>query len=91
MSQQEQKLIPFSVVLVGLEAGKKYARAGWNGKNLYIQAHGSVIATSVNPSEDSGLDRLYLERFLVIVNGERVNTWVPSISDLFGKDWYEVI
>lgn len=88
---QEQKLIPFSVVLTGLEAGKKYARAGWNGKGLYIQVHSSVIASSVTPPADSGLDRVYLEQFLVIVNGERVNTWVPSVSDLFGKDWYEVI
>lgn len=88
---QEQKLIPFSVVLTGLEAGKKYARVGWAGKGLYIQVHQGIIASSVVPPAGSGLDRVYLERFLVIVNGERVNTWVPSISDMFGKDWYEVI
>lgn len=69
---------------------KKYARVGWNGKNLHVQVHGSIPTNQVDLGNG---DNAYLNPFLVIVNKDRgsVDTWVPSISDLQGKDWYEVI
>lgn len=90
MSQEQTKLLSFSQVLNGLKAGKKYARVGWNGKCMYVKLHSGVIASDVVP-DCHELDRLYLERFFVIVSGQRVNTWVPSVSDLLNEDWVEVI
>lgn len=81
---QAVKPVSFSEVLNGLKAGRKYQRQGWNGKGLYVQLHGSIPAISLTG------DPKYIDKFLVIVNGERVNTWVPSVSDLFAEDWVEV-
>lgn len=69
---------------------KKYARQGWNGKNLHVQVHASIPTNQVDLGNG---ENAYLNPFLVIVNKDRgsVDTWVPSISDLQGKDWYEVI
>ncbi len=67
---------------------RKIARAGWNGKGLYVQQHGSVAAVDVKlPNGESA----YVEPFFVIVNVNNgtVNTWVPSVSDLQAMDWYE--
>ena len=61
----------FSDALHFLEDGEKISRSGWNGKGMYIE---KVVFENIEP-------------FLIIVNGERRNTWVPSISDLFARDW----
>uniref|UniRef100_A0AAU8KZ86 Thoeris anti-defense 2-like domain-containing protein n=1 Tax=Pantoea phage Survivor TaxID=3232176 RepID=A0AAU8KZ86_9CAUD len=68
---------------------RKVARAGWNGKDIYVQQHGSVAAIDVTLPDG---EQAYVEPFFVIVNAKTgtVNTWVPSVSDLNGKDWYEV-
>lgn len=70
--------------------GKKYQRAGWNGKGLYVQAHGSVRATDVELPDGV---QPYIEPFFVIVNTltGTVNIWVPSVTDLQAKDWVEYI
>lgn len=75
--------------LLRKKAGRKVARAGWNGKGLYVQKHGGVRATDVHlPNGEPA----YIKPFFVIVNtiAGDVNTWVPSVSDLDATDWYEV-
>ena len=62
----------FSDALRYLKRGCKVARKGWNGKNMHIEK-----------KEIDGV-----EVFLTITGPTgRVNTWVPSISDLFAEDW----
>lgn len=85
MENTEVRLLTFSEVLNGLKAGRKYQRRGWNGKDLYVQLHGSLPAVTLTG------DPKYIDKFFVIVNGERVNTWVPSVSDLLAEDWVEVL
>lgn len=55
----------------------RIAREGWNGKNLYVF---KVVHTNG------------LEPHLVIRNGltGKMNTWVPSSSDLQENDWYVI-
>jgi hypothetical protein len=69
---------------------RKFTRKGWNGKQLYVQLHGSIPTGQVQL--DNG-ENAYIEPFVVIVNqaNSRVNTWVPSSSDLQAEDWYEII
>lgn len=80
-----------TAILSTLSTGRvrKFTREGWNGKNMYVQAHGSIPTGHVKL--DNG-ENAYIEPFLVIVNNDngRVNVWVPSSSDLQANDWYEV-
>lgn len=68
----------------------KYARKGWNGKQLHVQIHGAIPTNHVDLGNG---DNAYIDPFFVIVNkaNSRVNIWVPSVSDLQAEDWYEVI
>lgn len=99
MSQVDPKtpnLVSYSVanesMLSSLKSKKvcKFARLGWNGKQLHVQVHGSIPTSHVDLENG---DNAYIEPFFVIVNkaNSRVNIWVPSISDLQAEDWYEVI
>lgn len=67
----------------------KYARKGWNGKQLHVQIHGAIPTSHVDLGNG---DNAYIDPFFVIVNkaNSRVNVWVPSVSDLQADDWYEV-
>jgi|AGFS01.1.fsa_nt_gi Protein of unknown function (DUF2829). len=67
----------------------KFARKGWNGKQLHVQVHGSIPTSQVDLENG---ENAYIEPFFVIVNkaNSRVNIWVPSVSDLQAEDWYEV-
>ncbi len=61
------------------DATKRYARAGWNGKGMYISLQ--------VPDENSKMKRPYI--YIVPVGGELV-PWVASQSDLLSSDWEEV-
>ena len=54
----------------------KMARAGWNGKNQYIQMQA--------PDENSKMTTPYM--YITTTNGDVV-PWVPSQGDLFAMDW----
>lgn len=86
MEQTEFNTVDYSAALVALKDRKKIARLGWAGKGLYVQRHGAVRATDVQLED--GLTP-YIEPFFVIVDTKtgKVNTWVPSVSDLQATDW----
>lgn len=67
----------FGQALELLKEGKKVARAGWNGKGLYV---------SFVKGKDH--EHAIIEPFFVINNKlNSFNTWVPSISDVLAEDW----
>lgn len=69
----------FSDALALLRQGKRVARGGWNGKDMFI-------ALQV-PDEHSKMRRPYI--YMSPVDGALV-PWVASQSDLLATDWYEV-
>lgn len=69
----------FGKALDSLNAGKKIARSGWNGKNQWV-------AKQV-PDANSKMRLPYA--YLSNVSGELV-PWIPSQGDLFATDWVEV-
>lgn len=77
----------FSIALNYLKKGKKIARKGWNGKNLWIMQ--IIIHNPITTAQDEFFS---LNSFFVIKNAqESLDTWVPSVSDLQAEDWQEVI
>jgi hypothetical protein len=70
----------FGQALEALKESKKVARAGWNGKGMYVQL---VEGRDFEFSE--------LCAHFVIKNARNsFDTWVPSISDLLAEDWKTV-
>jgi hypothetical protein len=71
----------FSEALEKLKGGAKMARAGWNGKGLFVEAQ--------FPDEHSKMGNPYLFIDAAALGGKKT-PWVPSQTDLFGEDWEEV-
>lgn len=84
----------FTVALKYLLKGKRMKRIGWNGKNqciTYQKGYPDGIPCNKNTAESWGInegDLFKCEPYLQIRNAQGTyNMWVPSISDLFAKDW----
>ena len=90
----------FGKAIEALKAGKKVARAGWNGKGMFVFSkeprglHPTElphdVANSIigNRLLDHGDSCTTLNRHMLIkgVDGN-LNTWFPSVSDCFAEDW----
>lgn len=63
----------FSEALLKLKQGEKLKRKGWNGQSQYVKSYKREICGDI----------------LIIVNIQKdtINSWHPSISDLFASDW----
>lgn len=85
------KLLDYGDVQKALKDTKprKFRRHGWNGKGMHIQRIGALPIPAIYQVHSDG-STAHLDSFLIIVNGDRVNTWVPSVSDLHAEDWEEV-
>ena len=59
-----------------LRAGKKLARAGWNGKNMWLQLQ--------IPDENSKMTLPYV--YMSTAQGDLV-PWLCSQTDLLANDW----
>jgi hypothetical protein len=66
-------------VVDGLIRGKRYARGGWNGKEMSIELQ--------VPDAHSKMTQPYV--FINAKGGSRV-PWLCSQSDLLATDWFEV-
>lgn len=86
--------LDFGAVIKALKDGKKVCRHGWNGKGMYLW----LLPKSVVKKEwvkDSNLldafgdnDTLECGYCIRMKNAQgTVDTWHPSIPDLFAEDW----
>ena len=67
----------FGLAIEALKAGKRVARAGWNGKGMYIE---------YIPGKDFQFSEL-LPHFVIKNVNNSFSTWVPSINDCLADDW----
>lgn len=91
-SYQGLSNLDFSHALHFAKHGRKIARAGWNGKGMYVAlVEGNLITEAVNYCLSSSnenmqavpvLDSLYLKT----ATGELV-PWLASQTDLLANDW----
>lgn len=66
----------FGQALEHLKAGGKVARAGWNGKGMWLALQ--------RPDEHSKMTLPYI--YMSTVTGDLV-PWLPSQTDLLAEDW----
>lgn len=92
----------FGEVLRGLRDGKKFARAGWNGRGMYIYlTDGREIDSKYWEDRTEGQAQTDNERLcgkvcilphidMMSATGERVIGWLASQTDMLAYDWVEV-
>ena len=78
----------FGQALEALKAGKKVARAGWNGKNQYIE-----LATNISYVNASGAivncehDAIGNKAIAFVGTSGVQMGWLASQSDMLAEDW----
>jgi hypothetical protein len=88
----------FSGALSLLKSGKRVARLGWNGKNMFaVYSPGNSSFLVENLFTDSLKQHFRLQEnvcvrpsFLLKTAQEDIAYWTPSASDILADDWYEV-
>lgn len=84
----------FSSALLALKAGKRVARRGWNGKNMYIvkqNGYPQGIPINKNTAEATGLPEGTVCKFLPYLMMKTADNsfvpWLASQTDLMAEDW----
>lgn len=90
----------FDLAYKYLSEGKCIAREGWNGKGLFvfknypstvkkdsIQDLVSMPNSAKNLLYDKNIDITYRNQMLIVNKEGIIDSWVPSSSDVFAKDW----
>lgn len=81
----------FGWALAQLKAGKKVARAGWNGKGMFVfLVAGSEFEVSRAPLDQFypvGTKVTYRPHLDMKAVDETIGVWTPSTTDLLSTDW----
>lgn len=83
--------LPIGLAIEALKRGKKVARAGWNGKGMFVYlvpANAYPASTDV-AREFFGADVLVPYNAYFALKGVDgcVSTWAPSCSEALAEDW----
>jgi hypothetical protein len=77
----------FSDALSYLKKGHRLARAGWNGRDLSVYLINETTSIEFEDQYDGFNLDATLQPYFVIISGNRIHTWVPSVSDILAIDW----
>lgn len=82
----------FGMAIEVVKAGERIARAGWNGKDMYVFL--AYEADFVTDADISAFDQLEVEVGDMLVMKTAQNTfqpgWLASQADMLADDWYIV-
>jgi len=81
----------FGQAIEAMKTGQKVARAGWNGKGMfvyYVPANSYPVQTGAAKSHFGEGAMVPYNAYMAIKNvNETVSTWVPSVNDVLSDDW----
>lgn len=90
----------FDKALQYLNEGKCISRSGWNGKDLFVFKNypttvekESILDLASMPTSaklilyDRNIKITYRNQMLIVNKDGTIDSWVPSSSDVFAKDW----
>lgn len=79
------------------DPSKRFARAGWDGRGMFIYlTPGSIVEGEnwrgeLTPDEaEAGVAKVLPHIDMYSATGERVIGWLASQTDMLTDDWYEV-
>lgn len=74
----------FGLAIEALKQGKKVARAGWNGKGMWLALH-KEGGTFVH--EETGTELQYLDYISMKTADNKLVPWLASQTDVLSEDW----
>lgn len=84
--------LTFGAAINAAKNGKRVARQGWNGQNMfaYVVPAASYPAQRGSATDYWGKDTMvpYRAYWALKTAQEDVATWTPSGSDTLAEDWY---
>ena len=84
----------FGEVIAGLKQGKRYARAGWNGKGMFVfLVNGSNFTVNREPLLSimgAGTEVQYRPHIDMKDADGQVVPWLASQTDMLAEDWQRV-
>ena len=85
---------PFGIALEKLQQGKKVARLGWNGKDMFIYlVSGSQFKVTKPPLSNfypEGTEITYQPHIDMKAANGTIFSWTAAMPDLLESDWVEV-
>ena len=91
----------FGMVIIALKKGKCVAREGWNKDGMFVfkQNSARIPVNGIMNMQSVPLDAKvilierassikYTNQMALIQPDGRIDSWVPSSSDVFAEDWY---
>lgn len=90
-----RKPLDFASVVRGLKAGKRFARAGWNGKGMFVflvpGSHFTVNREPLLSILGEGAEVDYHAHIDMKTAQGYVVPWLASQADVLAEDWVEVL
>jgi len=86
----------FGAAIVAMKLGKKVARRGWNGANMflyYVPANSYPVERNVNSPIKGVFDNNMVpyRAYMALKTAQNdIATWSPSGSDALAEDWFVV-
>lgn len=89
-------MMDFGEALKALKEGRRVARSGWNGKDMYVayqDGYPDGVGVNKNTSKATGLPEgttCYFRPYLMMktVNTNEFVPWVATQTDLLAEDWH---
>ena len=83
--------LPFGTAMEALKLGQRVARAGWNGKGMFVY----LVPANSYPAQTGaakafwGVNGIVPYNAYMVLKGvdDTVSTWAPSGSDSLAEDW----
>lgn len=92
---RETSGLTFGLALEVLKKGAKVARAGWNGKGMfvyYVPPASYLVQADAAKSHFGEAAMVPHNAYFAIKNvDETVSTWVPSVNDCLAEDWVVIV
>lgn len=80
-------MMNFGEALALIKANKKLARAGWNGKGMWIGLHREHGDFKM----DCGTIVAYADYIVMKTADNKLVPWLASQTDVLAEDWVEVV
>jgi hypothetical protein len=92
VTYREMHSMNFGLALEAAKMGKKIARAGWNGKNQYVElgVNFSYYDPSIGICEEAHHMDIGSSALVFVGTRGRQVGWLASQSDMLADDWYIV-
>ena len=90
--RKEDLSVSFGEALEALKAGKKAKRAGWNGKNQYIELATNISYTDARGNIVNCEHDAIGNKAIAFVGTSGVQMgWLASQADMLAEDWEVVV